>query len=487
MRIILDLNVGIRKLLILLLTITACLVLTFYVNFILVIDVPYTHAFYIPIVLAGIWYYSKKAVCLALFFGLIHIFALYLSPPPLTVHLEDYFRGGAFIIVAYAIGFISRKSEESLRKRTEQVIRHQAALLELTKLNYSDLDLALKTITEMDSKTLGVERVSIWLFTEDHSEVVCEDLYKLSENLHEKGLRFGAYDSPRYFQALEDGRAIAVNDACTDPRTSELSDVYFNPHGITSVMDVPVRLHGKLVGLVCHEYLGPRREWTLEEQDFAASIADIVSIALESSERYQVEQALRSSFIQLAETVSRAMETHDPYTTGHQRRVADMSRQVGEKMGLDEKELQGLYIAGLLHDVGKISIPAVILTYPGKLNEVSWALIRSHPYRGYEILKETQFPWPVADMVLHHHERLDGFGYPDGLKGGELSREVRILAVCDVVEAMSSRRPYRPARSREEVREELQGGRGIKYDPEVVDILLNFLSEGQLDTIIQFS
>ena len=481
----LNLNTGSRKLLILLLAVAACLALTLYVNFILVIEgIPYVHVFYIPVILAGMWYF-KKAAYFALVLSLVHIFIVHLSP--LDINIHDFSSSGVFIVMAYVIGYVSRKNEEALRKRTEQVIRHQTALLELTKLNYSDLDLALKTITEMDSKTLGVERVSVWFFSEDHSAIICKDLYKLSENLHEKGLRLEVGDYPRYFQALEDGRVLAANDAGTDPRTCELSDGYLKPFGITSMLDVSVRLQGKLVALVCHEHLGLRREWTLEEQDFAASIADIVSLVLEASRCKQAETALKSSFIQLAETVSRAMETRDPYTAGHQRRVAEMSLQVGEKLGLDEERLRGIYIAGLLHDVGKISMPVVILSYPGKLGQAEWALIRSHTRRGYEILKEAQFPWPVAEMTLRHHERLDGSGYPDKLKGRQLSQEVRILAACDVVEAMSSRRPYRLARSREEVREELYRGRGTKYDPEVVDVLLNLLNENQLDATVQIS
>ncbi|MCD5415604.1 GAF domain-containing protein [Candidatus Bipolaricaulota bacterium] len=196
-----------------------------------------------------------------------------------------------------------KRAEESLRKRTEQVIRHQTTLLELTKLDYFDLESSLKRITEMASKTLGVERVSVWHLTEDQSEIISEDLYKLSENLHGRGLRLKPGDYPRYFQTLEDSRAIVVNDAYTDPRTSELSDGYFKPFGITSVMDISVRLHGKLVAITSHEHVGPKREWTLEEQDFAASIADMVSLVLESSERKRAEEETRL-LLTITQTIS---------------------------------------------------------------------------------------------------------------------------------------------------------------------------------------
>jgi HD-GYP domain-containing protein (c-di-GMP phosphodiesterase class II) len=202
-------------------------------------------------------------------------------------------------------------------------------------------------------------------------------------------------------------------------------------------------------------------------------------IARDITEIKKFQEQLTRSFIDLAETVSRAMASRDPYTAGHERRVAELARLTGKRMELDENRLTGLYIGGLLHDIGKISIPESILSKPGKLTEEEWNLLRSHSRRGYEILKDTNLPWSIADMALHHHERLNGSGYPDGLSGEELSLEVRILGVCDVAEAMSSHRPYRPARSRDEVLEELQGGRGIKYDAIVVDIILEMIESGE--------
>ncbi|MFW6049332.1 MAG: HD domain-containing phosphohydrolase, partial [Candidatus Bipolaricaulota bacterium] len=191
------------------------------------------------------------------------------------------------------------------------------------------------------------------------------------------------------------------------------------------------------------------------------------------------KRLLKKSFIQLAETTSRVLGIRDPYTKKHEQRVADLAREVGRKMGLEDERSLSLYLGGLLHDIGKIVVPETILTKPGQLNGVEWNLIKSHPEVGYtRILKNADFPWPVGEMTLHHHERLDGSGYPHGLEGGELSLEVRILAVVDVVEAMSTRRPYRSARSKEEVTSEIKGGRSIKYDPEVVDILVDMVSEG---------
>jgi len=193
-----------------------------------------------------------------------------------------------------------RKNEEALKKRTEQIIRHQVALLELAKTNYSDMDSALNKATEVDARTMGVERVSIWFFNEDHSEIVCRDLYRINKDFHENGLRLRANAYPRYFKALEESRVLAANDALTDPRTEEFVEGYLKPFGITSMMDVPFRLYGELAGIVCHEHTGPRREWALEEQQFAVSIGDLVSLTLESLERKRVEK-LKNSIFEISE------------------------------------------------------------------------------------------------------------------------------------------------------------------------------------------
>ncbi len=193
------------------------------------------------------------------------------------------------------------------------------------------------------------------------------------------------------------------------------------------------------------------------------------------------EQKLRQSFVQLAETTSRVLGVRDPYTQQHEQRVATLAREVGERMGLDEGQNLGLYLGGILHDIGKIAIPETILTKPGQLKDIEWKMIKSHPEVGYnQILKDTDFPWPVAEMTLHHHERLDGTGYPDGLAEDELTTEVRILGAVDVVEAMSTRRPYRAARSEQEVIEEITTGRGTKYDPDVVDTLVAMIEEEEV-------
>jgi len=212
--------------------------------------------------------------------------------------------------------------------------------------------------------------------------------------------------------------------------------------------------------------------------DSDGQVTGYLGVSRDISERKRGEEELQRAFVNLAETVSRALELRDPYTADHQRRVASVAAEVGRRMGMDPDRVRGLQIGALLHDIGKIAVPEGILGKPGALLEQEWRLIRVHPVRGYEILKDAGLPWPAADMALHHHERLDGSGYPDGIGGEELSLEVRILAVCDVAEAMLSHRPYRPARSTQEVLAELDCGRGTKYDPLVVDIVVGMIEGG---------
>jgi PAS domain S-box-containing protein len=201
------------------------------------------------------------------------------------------------------------------------------------------------------------------------------------------------------------------------------------------------------------------------------------------AERNKTAEQLKSSLINMAKIVSRIIESCDPYTAGHQQRVAELARLVGENMGLADDIVERLYFNGLLHDIGKISVPTSILNKPGELVEEEWALIRAHTKQGYNILKDANLPWPVADAALQHHERLDGSGYPDGITGDKLSLEVSILAVCDVVEAMSSHRPYRPARTTRDILKELKDGRGTKYNVSVVDVMLPMIESGEFKSV----
>lgn len=172
------------------------------------------------------------------------------------------------------------------------------------------------------------------------------------------------------------------------------------------------------------------------------------------------------------EAIAMTLEMRDPYTAGHQQRVSQLACAIAEEMGLPQQQIDGLRIACLIHDLGKVTVPAEILSKPGKLTETEFSIIKNHPQVAYDILKKIDFPWPVADIVLQHHEYLDGSGYPQGLKRKDILIEARILTVSDVVEAMASHRPYRPALGIDKALDEVKFGRGTLFDPEVVDACL---------------
>ena len=195
--------------------------------------------------------------------------------------------------------------------------------------------------------------------------------------------------------------------------------------------------------------------------------------SLESS-RAQYRRMLEQTIQVIALTI----EKRDPYTAGHQVRVSQLATAIAGQMNFDAEKLDGLRLGGMIHDIGKIHLPAEILSRPGKLSEVEFALVKTHSKVGSEIIADVEFPWPVAQMILQHHERLDGSGYPNGLRGDAILLESRILAVADVVEAMASHRPYRPALGIDKALEEIRQGRGRLYDADVVDVCLDLFNEG---------
>ena len=210
----------------------------------------------------------------------------------------------------------------------------------------------------------------------------------------------------------------------------------------------------------------------------------ILSVARDITERKQAEtqvrqgldslhQALQGTVAALANTV----EIKDPYTAGHQRRVAQLSCAMARELGWSPDRIEGIQVLCFLHDIGKIAVPAEILNKPGKISPTEFGLIKVHPQVGYDILKDIAFPWPVAQGVLQHHERLNGSGYPSGLTAGEIAPEAKILAVADVVEAMASHRPYRPALGIDQALEEITQNRGKLYDPDAVDVCVRLLTE----------
>jgi PAS domain S-box-containing protein/putative nucleotidyltransferase with HDIG domain len=319
-------------------------------------------------------------------------------------------------------------------------------------------------------------------------------------------------------QALRESeeRFLAFADrmpGCLWIRDRELRYVYVNPQLVTLVGRTEAELLGRTpeelwepdvaanTRALCERALDGEivdlvERWTLgSHESDAHSLVFAVheegndsllgGLMFDVTEQHEAQRELERHAERLRRTMEGAVlamgsvvERRDPYTAGHERRVAELAVAIAERMGMDAAEMDALRLAALIHDVGKISVPAEILSKPGRLNENEFALIKVHAQAGHDVLQSIAFDQPVAEMVLQHHERLDGSGYPQGLRGEEILPAARVIAVADVYEAMTSHRPYRPGLTQEAAVAELSEGAGSRYDPEAVEACLRVLDEG---------
>jgi PAS domain S-box-containing protein/putative nucleotidyltransferase with HDIG domain len=215
---------------------------------------------------------------------------------------------------------------------------------------------------------------------------------------------------------------------------------------------------------------------------------EVLAIARDISERKQAQEEAKQSIERLVRAMEHAIqamtivvEMRDPHTAGHQQRATQLACAIAKQMGLSKEQISGLRLAGLIHDIGKVRVPAEILMNPDGLSEPEFMMIKAHPVLGYEILRTIDFPWPVAQIVLQHHERMDGSGYPSGLSGEDIIIEARILAVADVVDAMASHRPYRAALGIDKALEEISQNKGVLYDSRAVDACLTLFRDKKFE------
>jgi len=253
---------------------------------------------------------------------------------------------------------------------------------------------------------------------------------------------------------------------------------------------VPLRNNSQMAGMLLLGSKTSHEPYSSEERKLLRAVSTEVAINIENANHFESikrkHSELQKAMDGVVHAVSLVVGSRDPYTAGHQRRVAELARQIAREIGLTDWQNTGVYIAGLLHDVGKVSVPLEILSKPGKINANEFDIIKNHCRVGYDILQKIEFPWPVTRAILQHHERLDGSGYPEGLIGNDIILEARILGVADVVEAMSSHRPYRPALGLDVALAEIKRGSGTLYDSEIVDACLRLLSnnEAEFDRIM---
>ena len=294
-------------------------------------------------------------------------------------------------------------------------------------------------------------------------------------------------------QVVQSGEALYLADYRAHQQHSK-SSYYVNKDGIfkpekipddepvtSSAILVPLKRENTVIGVI--QVTSYKLDaYTNDNLQFLEAFAPQISSATTNAalfEETQLSQKVLQETLQgTIETLARAVETRDPYTAGHQRHVADLAAAIAANLDLDPEQIDGIRLAGIVHDVGKINIPAEILSKPGKLSALEFELIKEHPQTAADLLSDIKFPWPITVFILQHHEKMDGSGYPQGLKGDQIAFEARILTVADIVEAMSAHRPYRPALGIEKALEQIKQDRGSLLDPQVVDACLKIFENG---------
>ncbi|MCG2772207.1 MAG: PAS domain S-box protein [Desulfobacterales bacterium] len=286
--------------------------------------------------------------------------------------------------------------------------------------------------------------------------------------------------------AIKTGEIQVAKDILQDPALAPWHEEW-RRRGFTAIIALPLIVEGKAIGILDISAQDPAA-FDPEEVRLLEELAGGVSFGIWSlrtdGERQRAEAEVQHSLEKLKKAldgtvlaVANTVEMRDPYTAGHQRQVAQLATAIAQEMGFSEERVEGMRVLGCLHDIGKIAIPAEILSKPGRLSYMEFSLIKDHPRVGYEIIKDIDFPFPLAEGILQHHDRLNGSGYPQGISGPDIILEARILGVADVVEAIASHRPYRRSLGIDQALEEISRKRGILYDPEVVDICLKLFHE----------
>ncbi len=265
---------------------------------------------------------------------------------------------------------------------------------------------------------------------------------------------------PAVTRAWQERRAVVERRGCVGE----------GPGGC-SLMALPLPHDGAILGVLAIE-MPEADAFDDEERALLTELAADTAFGLDAlrvrQDRQRTHEALWHGLEAAIQAIASALEARDPYTAGHQRRVADLAAAIAREMGLAAEAVHGIHLAGSIHDIGKMAVPAEILTRPGRISDLEMALIRTHPQIGHDIIKGVDFPWPIRDTILHHHEKLDGSGYPLGLAGEAIALEARIVAVADIVEAMASHRPYRPALGVEVALAEIEKDAGTRLDADAV-------------------
>jgi putative nucleotidyltransferase with HDIG domain len=355
---------------------------------------------------------------------------------------------------------------------------------ELLLLIQRDLALAISSSHELDEALPRCLNTMLQL-----SEMDCGRIYLIDQTSGDLNLICHRNLSPAFIKSVLHYQADSVNTRLVMQgkpiftRYSEfdlpLSEVR-KAEKLRAFVVLPLSFEDRVIG--CLNLASKKLEDVSEiNRQVLKSAATLIG---EGITRLKIEEELKLSYQKLQKAMKRTiqamaliLEKRDPYTAGHQKRVTELASAIAEEIRLSPDKIEGLYIAGIIHDIGKINVPTEILSKPGRLSEIEFSLIKTHPQVGSDILKEMELPGEISSIVLQHHERMDGSGYLSGLSGEAILLEARILAVTDVVEAMASHRPYRPALGLDKALEEITKNKGKLYDPEVVDACLKLFKE----------
>jgi PAS domain S-box-containing protein len=378
-------------------------------------------------------------------------------------------------IVGNILDITDRERAKDLLRRSEQdAVRTAAQLRRVMDLNAHiseglGLDRVMQTVHDQCAALMLVDTFYIALY--DASAGVATFPFYCKDGARREIPPRDVRGSPGLVAHVIAGRKTVY---LPDAPASSLQLVH-QPGSLTrSIVAIPLNLHGKVIGVFSTQSTKPNA-YTEEQITTLEQLAAGIAVAIENSRLYDaVSQGLEATLAALG----RATESRDPYTAGHQLRVTDLALAIASKLGFTMDACHALRISGMLHDIGKLGVPAEILSKPTALSRIEFSLVQTHPRNAHEILAGIAFPGPVAEIVLQHHERLDGSGYPNGIPGDNILPGAKVLAVADVVEAIASHRPYRPALGITAALDEIRSGRGTRYDEQVVDACVALFESG---------
>jgi len=407
---------------------------------------------------------------------------------PIGLSLSAVKRDGRWHAIGIVRDITERKQAEYALRCANRVLKTLSAG-NLALVRAVSEDELLREITKVIVEKGGYH-LAVVCYSEDNLEKIItpmaffgtgENLY-WAEHLSWADTELGQLPISK---AIRNGATQICHDIASDPDFKPWRDAAL-ARGYVSNIALPLSGGGRTFGglsIYASDANAFYDEEVLMLEELANDLTYGIMTLRARVEHEQHATTLRKSLEQSIQTIADTVEARDLYTAGHQRRVSQLAVAIAREMGLPEEQINGIHLAAIIHDLGKIHIPAEILSKPAKLNDIEYMLIKTHPQAGYDILKDVKFPWPIAEIILQHHERMDGSGYPHGLKSEQILLESKIIGVADVVEAMTSHRPYRPALGSQAAIDEIKLARGSAYDSVVVDTCLRLL----VDKGFQFS